>query len=376
MPDAPVNLSTQEKDGGLRVRLSGRLLQATAGKVWRQAEACADLRPEVPLILDLSGLIESDSTGAALVVRLRSLCQDQGRPFVATGLSRSLNQLLKLVEVQDLSTPEWPVTCPSFFECVGDHALQFFRDTRSIFSFIGEISLSFLHALRHPARVRWRETLYYMDRTGADALPIMGLISFLVGLILAFLGYQQLHKLGADMYVADGVAYGMARLFAPLMVAIVCAGRSGSAFASEIGTMKVSEELDALDVMGLDRARFLMVPKVLALVLMMPFLVVYSNLLGMAGGFFVAVTSLKITYGTTYIQRSIQVLTIWTVASGLVKTLVFAVVIGAVGCLRGLQTKQGPQAVGEVTTSAVVSGLLLIVIVEGVFSVVYHYLDL
>jgi phospholipid/cholesterol/gamma-HCH transport system permease protein len=373
---AELNLIAQREADRLALRLRGRVRQTSLTPVWKQCETVLAETPGAPVTLDFTEAQDSDSSGAALVIHLRERCRAQGRPFEAVHLSSALNELLALSDVkEDLSDPAWPPRSVSTLERIGEASLRYAADVRAIFAFIGDLAMALVHAAMRPDRVRWRDTLYYIERTGADALPIMTLISVLVGLILAYLGYNQLHKYGGDVFVADGVAYGMCRLFGPLMVAILCAGRSGSAFASEIGTMKVSEEIDALDIMGLDRARFLVVPKVLAMLLMVPLLVLYANMAGMVGGFLVAVLGMDIA-APVYIQRSIQVLTIWTVCSGLVKSIVFALVVSAVGCLRGLQTKQGPQAVGEVTTSAVVSGFFLIVVVEGIFSVVYHQLGL
>ena len=362
----------------LRLRLSGPIRQMTAAPVWQQVEAAVLRESGRPVTLDLSQVQESDSSGAALVLHLREICHRDHRDLHVEGMGTSLAQLVHLVESSDLTEDgdqDWPPRCSSLIDCVGGATVSLVRDAGTIVAFIGELAMALFQAARHPKNVRWRDVGYYMERTGADALPIMSLISFLVGLILAYLGYTQLHKYGGDVFVADGVAYGMCRLFGPLMVAILAAGRSGSSFASEIGTMKVSEELDALDTMGLERARFIVVPKVVALTLMVPVLTVYADLVGMIGGFVTSVLAMDIA-APVYVQRSIEVLTIWTVASGLVKSVVFAGVIGAVACLRGFETKDGPQAVGEVTTSAVVSGFFLIVIVEGTFSVAYHHLGL
>ena len=368
-------LAVEVADGRTVLRLVGPADKTHLPSVWPGAASALREAPDTPVTLDLSKASDADSSAAAFVLRLRQECREAGREMVVEGVTPRLEQLLSLVKEDELTPRAGKPAARGVFETVGDATARMAADSREMMTFVGEVTLAHAAAARRPRIVRWRDLFYYMERCGADALPIIALISFLVGLILAFLGYVQLHKFGSDIFIADGVAYGMVRVFGPLMVAILCAGRSGSAFASEIGAMKVAEEVDALDTMGLDRARFLVVPKVLALVIMMPILVLYADLAGIAGGFFVGVFGMEIP-APIYVSRTLSILTLWRVGSGLVKSLVFAVLVGGVGCLRGLQTKQGPQAVGEVTTSAVVSALFLIVIAEATFSVTFHYLDL
>ena len=209
----------------------------------------------------------------------------------------------------------------------------------------------------------------------AAALGIVCVVAALMGLILAFQSAAQLQRFGADYLVPMAVGLGITRELGPLMTAIVVAGRSGSAFAAEIGTMTVNEEVAALDAMGLDRTRFLVLPKLIAMFAMMPFLVAFADLCGIAGGGIVGITFLDLSLGV-YVRETFDKVDLWDIGQGLVRAQCYAVVIAAVGCLRGLQTKGGAQGVGVSTTSAVVSGILLIIIVNAVLAIVFHSLGI
>jgi phospholipid/cholesterol/gamma-HCH transport system permease protein len=216
------------------------------------------------------------------------------------------------------------------------------------------------------------DTVEQMQRTGVDALPIVGLISLLLGLIIAFMSSIQLKQFGADIYVASLVGLAMTRELGPIMTAIIVAGRSGSAYAAEIGTMKISEEIDALATMGFDPTLFLAIPRVLASFVMVPFLTLFSMLFGMGGGLIVSVAMLDITTDT-YVAQTFRTLTLFDVGWGLIKSAAFAILIAWVSCLRGFQAKGGPASVGRVTTSAVVSSIFLIILMNSLFSVIYSY---
>jgi phospholipid/cholesterol/gamma-HCH transport system permease protein len=221
-------------------------------------------------------------------------------------------------------------------------------------------------------RVRWKDTLEIAEGVGVNALPIVTLIGFLMGLIMAFQAAIPLGRFGAQLYVANLIGLSVLRELGPLMTAIVVAGRSGSAFAAELGTMKVREEIDALITMGLDPVRFLVVPRVIAAVIMTPLLTVFADLVGLVGG---SVVLLSLGFSLTTFFHQVQLAVSWgSLVGGLVKAFVFGILVAGIGCLRGLQTQTGATAVGESATQAVVSGITLITITDGIFSVVYYYL--
>jgi phospholipid/cholesterol/gamma-HCH transport system permease protein len=270
--------------------------------------------------------------------------------------------------LQPLPPPPPP---PPLLERIGEWGIALLEGARLAVMFTGEVVLGLLAALRAPHRIRWRDTWLYMQRSGHEALPIVSLISFLMGLITAFQAAVQLRQFGADIYVANLVALSITRELGPLMTAIIASGRSGAAFAAEIGTMKVSEEVDALQAMGLDRTRFLVTPKVIALLIMLPCLTLFADLVGILGGLFVAMFSLDIP-AVVYFRQMKAYMSIWDVGQGLVKAIVFAILIAAIGCLRGFQARQGAESVGRVTTAAIVAGIFAIVCADAVFTVLFN----
>jgi phospholipid/cholesterol/gamma-HCH transport system permease protein len=221
-------------------------------------------------------------------------------------------------------------------------------------------------------RMRWPEVRHIFELAGANAVPIISLISFLVGLIIAFETSQPLAQFGAQIYVANMIGLIMVRELGPLLAAVLLAGRSGSAFAAEIGTMKVNEELDALETLGLDPVRFLVVQRITAGVLLAPLLAFYATFMGIIGGVLV---TLGLGFPLSLVLRQLaSSVHLSDIALGTAKGIVFGMIVSAVGCLRGLQTRQGPSAVGISTTRAVVTSILLIVIADAVFSILYYYL--
>jgi phospholipid/cholesterol/gamma-HCH transport system permease protein len=232
-----------------------------------------------------------------------------------------------------------------------------------------------LYLLFHPRQSRLKDFSYHFTHAGVDALPIVVLIVFLIGFISGYQGAVQLHQFGADIYIADLIGISITRELGPLMTAILVAGRSGSAFAAEIGTMKVSEEIDALTSMGFDKIRFLVLPRVLAIICAMPILVIIADVAGIAGGYLSAATSLNITL-TGYLNELRTAISYSDIFSGLWKSLVFGYLVGTVGCFRGMQVRGGAESVGKYTTSSVVSSILLIIIADGIFTFFFRALGI
>ena len=248
------------------------------------------------------------------------------------------------------------------------------NDLRQQIVFIGETAAALLYALRHPGTIRWRDVWRICERVGADALPIVALISFLLGVILAFQSAIPMKKFGAEIFVADLIGLAMLRELGPLMTAILLAGRSGAAFAAEIGTMTVNQEVDALTTMGLDPVRFLVTPRIIAALLMTPLLTLFADLISLVGGA-MTLQSFSIPW-VTFVHEVESIVDFADFMAGFVKSFVFAILIAGIGCLRGLQTAAGASAVGDAATRAVVSGIILLVVVDGVFAVIYFVLDI
>jgi phospholipid/cholesterol/gamma-HCH transport system permease protein len=206
-----------------------------------------------------------------------------------------------------------------------------------------------------------------------EGLPIVALIGALIGLIIAFMSFLQLKQVGANIYVPSLVSFAMVRELGPIMTAILVAGRSGSAFAAEIGTMVVNEEVDALRTMGFDPIRFLAIPKVLATVIVVPILTIYADFFGVLGGMVIGVTSLDLTI-RTYITQSIKTIQVFDIVTSLIKAAVFAALISSIGCQRGFQVRSGAQDVGKFTTSAVVAAIFMIVVADSIFAIMFYYI--
>jgi phospholipid/cholesterol/gamma-HCH transport system permease protein len=256
---------------------------------------------------------------------------------------------------------------------VGQASLFLARDFVNFVTFIGDLLSALAHTLRHPRSLRGKDVLFYVQRAGVDGLPIVAMIGALMGLIMAFMSYLQFKQFGANIYVPTLVSFAMIKELGPIMTAILVAGRSGSAFAAEIGTMVVNEEVDALQTMGFDPIRFLAVPKVLACVIVVPILTIYADLAGILGGMTIGVTTLDLTV-KTYITQSIKTIQVFDVVTSLIKAAVFAGLISTIGCQRGFQVRAGAQDVGKFTTSAVVAAIFLIVVADSIFAVMLYYI--
>ena len=295
--------------------------------------------------------------------------------FQLTHVTDEARRILDLVDREALAaTPLASEATPeNIFEEIGQVSLKICNDFVALMIFLGDLLGGLLYSFLHPRSVRWEDLFFYMRRTGVEGLPIVGLLSFLLGLIIAFMSSLQLKQFGANIYVASLVGVAMVTELGPLMTAIIVAGRSGSAFAAEIGTMKVNEEVDALITMGFDPIRFLAIPKVLAAVLVVPLLTLYADLFGIAGGLVVGVLGLDLTVNS-YLQATMKVITVASILKSLIKSVFFAALIAGIGCQRGFQVRGGAEEVGSATTSAVVAGIFLIVVTDSAFAILYSYI--
>ncbi len=280
--------------------------------------------------------------------------------------SEKMDKKLEKMELLELHPP----IIRSFAGYLGEFITSLFSDVISLLALIGEIVSALIYSVRNPRKVRWRETLYYMDVCGTDALPIVCLVCFLMGLILGFQGAVQMHKFGTDIFVADLVGLSVVKELGPLMVAMICIGRAGSAFAAELGTMKVGEEIDAMVTMGFVPTRFLIVPKIIALFVVMPVLTIFGDIMGILGGMFIGKIKLDLPL-IAYYNRTVIALIPQFVIEGLLKSMVFAVLVAAIGCFRGLQAKNDTQGVGRAATSAVVSGIFLVIVADTILTVIF-----
>ncbi len=356
----------------LTLRVGGWLDAHSIQKVWERSQhALAEHRPE-RLLIDASGVSYCDGAGIAMFVDLQRRVKGEAEVRELPAEFKPLLEMFRPADFQETKTLK--IAATSFPEQVGAASANLWRDLAALVAFVGELAAALAHAAAHPRKIRWRDAFTVAENAGANALPIVALISFLMGLIMAFQSAIPMRQFGVEIFVADLVALSMLRELGPLMTAIIVAGRSGSAFAAELGTMKVNEEIDALTTMGLDPVRFLVVTRLLAAVAMMPLLTLFANLMGLVGG---SIVLLSMDYPlVTYVREVLSAVDLVDLTSGLVKSVVFGVLVAGIGCLRGLQTRTGASAVGMSATRAVVSGIVLIVLADGVFSVVFYYLDI
>ena len=364
---------TDTADGRRILALTGRLDATTLPGLWDKARLAADGAATKPLVVDAAGVEYCDGAGVALFVDL--LRHPREGKIEIANLKPSFEVLLKQFDPKVLEhdlDPEAPRR-PAIEE-VGFAAYGVWKDIRTQIEFIGEAFAALVYAARHPGSVRWKDVWRICEQVGADALPIVALISFLLGMILAFQSAVPMKRFGAEIFVADLIGLSMLRELGPLMTAILLAGRSGAAFAAEIGTMRVNQEVDALTTMGLSPVRFLVTPRIIAALLMTPLLTLFSGMVGLLGGA-LTMQSFSIPL-VTFLKEVDSAVTMTDFLAGFVKSFVFAVLVAGIGCLRGLQTKAGASAVGDAATRAVVTGIILLVVVDGLFAVAYYLLDI
>jgi phospholipid/cholesterol/gamma-HCH transport system permease protein len=367
------DLAVSDTDGARVLALAGRLDASTIRGPWRDARAALAQAAGKRIVVDAKDVDYCDGAGIALLVDL--IRQRAKGEVEVRNLKPRFAALLAQFDIAVLEHDLDPMPKrDSSIEEIGEIASDAWRDIHEQVSFIGETTAALAHAVRHPASVRWRDVWLICEKVGADALPIVALISFLLGVILAFQSAIPMKKFGAEIFVADLIGLAMLRELGPLMTAILLAGRTGAAFAAEIGTMKVNQEVDALTTMGLDPVRFLVTPRVLAALLMTPLLTLFADLVSLLGGA-VTLRSFDIPF-VTFIHEVEGIVGFKDFMAGFIKSFVFAILIAGIGCLRGLQTAAGASAVGDSATRAVVSGIILLVIVDGIFAVVYFFLDI
>ncbi|MBW2271828.1 MAG: ABC transporter permease [Deltaproteobacteria bacterium] len=374
-PDTITVRSSRDEQGRFVLDFNGRLDSNSTGRAWRQAmKALDDQRPN-DLVIEAGGLDYCDGSGAALLVALRERQQASGGGFDLRGLRAEFASLIEMLEPSQ-TTPAAEVEAPiePFVARVGRGALGFVSDLRTIVVYVGELSVFTGRALMRPRSLRVRDLFSIAEKAGIGAMPIVALVGFLLGLILSFQSAIPMRRFGAEVFVADLLAISLTRVLAGLMTAILLTARSGSAFAAEIGTMKVNEEIDALTTMGLEPVRFLVVPRVLAAVAVVPVLTMVNLFAGLLGG---AVMFASLGFPmVTYLNRVAASVAVGDLAQGLFKSAIFGVVVAAVGCLQGLRAGSGAGAVGASATSAVVSGIVLIAVLEGIFSVIFYVLGI
>jgi phospholipid/cholesterol/gamma-HCH transport system permease protein len=328
------------------------------------------------LKFDAAQLGNWDSGLLAFLVGVQDLCKTRGLVLDAGNLPEGASRLLKLATaVPERQGARRSEQRPGFLTLVGNESLALWKSGGQMLEFLGQSIQTFGRLLVGRARYRRSDLVDIIYECGAAALPIVALISFLIGLILAFVGAIQLQQFGAQIYVADLVGIAMAREMGAVMTAIIMAGRTGAAFAAQLGTMQVNEEIDALSTFGLSSMEFLVLPRMIALIIMMPLLCIFGDLLGIAGGAFVGIGMLHLSV-TEYVNETLQGIDLIDFAVGIFKSSVFGVLVAVAGCLRGIQCGRSASAVGLAATSAVVTAIVFIIVSDGIFAVLTNALGI
>jgi phospholipid/cholesterol/gamma-HCH transport system permease protein len=327
------------------------------------------------LAIDGSAISALDTAGAWLLHRTVRAVEQHGGNVQINGLRPEFNTLLQLIAAHaTMAEPVAPVKA-GLLASIGQQAWHSLLGFSGMLAFIGESVIAFLRSLVQPRRIRWRPILHNLQTAGFEALPIVGLLSFLMGVVIAYQGADQLQRFGANIFIADLVGLSMLRELSPLLTAIIVAGRSGSAYAAQIGTMKISEEIDALRTIGIGPQELLVQPKIIALVIALPLLTVYADVAGVLGGMLMANSMLDINF-SVFLDRLEDALSLSSFLTGIVKAPVFAVIIALVGCFQGFQVGGSADSVGRQTTVSVVQSIFLVIVADALFSVVFNWLDL
>lgn len=368
------SFQVEREDAGRGTRLifRGRLVFADATPLWDALrEVLRLIKKRERIDLDMQQVEFLDGGAMALLAHFRSEIYRRGGRAEFVHANDAAQEVIRLYRGDQPVKRRKKQKPQSAIEQIGRATTSLLGEFQVMLGFLGQLLVAMVGVLREPKSLNLRDLLPTMERTGADAVPIVVLINFLVGLVMAFQASVQLKRFGAQILVADLIGISVTRELGPLMTAIVVCGRSGAAFAAELGSMKVNEEVDALRTMGLGPMRYLVVPRLLAMVLVMPLLSLFADAMGLLGGLVVAVTSLELT-ATAYWNEIQKAVKAWDVTSGLLKSVLFAAAITLIACQQGLATEGGAEGVGRRTTSAVVTTLFALIVIDALFTVFFR----
>ena len=366
---------SEKEAGEIIIQLQGRMDVETAAELLDSLTTLLKEKSPKALTVDLAAVTHFDDFGALVLFELKHLMSAAEGSFNLVQISNQPQEILAQVNFESqekCARPPKAKRSLNILVRLGESAIAHTFNVRLMTAFIGSVFLAFGRVLLKPKLLRVNDTINHMENTGVNAIPIVALISFLLGLIIAFMSSLQLQQFGANIYVASLVALAMVSELGPIMTAIIVAGRTGSAFAAEIGTMKISEEVDALFGMGFDPTLFLVIPRMLASIVVVPILALFFDIFAIFGGLVVGVLILKLSPGA-YITQTIDTLSLVEFTWGFAKSVIFAILVSWIACLRGFQTRGGAAAVGNAATSAVVSSLFLIILFDSIIAVIRGY---
>lgn len=373
-------------DGILQAERDGSRLRLSAGGAWTLASARALLdRIEAvssgglrQAVLDTAKLSRLDTAGAVLLHRLETTLAKQGTQLDCPDLKPEHQALMEYVKAADASVPMRPAHGSGLIGLItyfGWLTVFFWREMQRFIAFIGQVTVTMVRLLAQPQRLRFIAIVNHMEQVGLRAIPIVGLLSFLIGMVMAYQGASQLQRFGAQIFVVDLISISVLRELGILLTAILIAGRSGSAFTAQIGTMKVNEEVSAMRTLGLDPIEVLVLPRVFALLLTLPVLGFFADIMGLLGGALMAWNTLGID-PFLFFNRLHEGTALKNFTLGIVKAPVFAVLIALVGCYEGLRVKRDAESVGRLTTRSVVQSIFLVIVFDALFSIIFSLLGL
>jgi phospholipid/cholesterol/gamma-HCH transport system permease protein len=322
-----------------------------------------------PLTLVGSAIRNLDTAGALLLRKLSARCEQAKIEIKWQGFREEHTKLLELIASKPLpDTSHYQQKDINLFAQLGHFTVEGGLQIISFFNFTGQVSVSLWSALKNPARIYWRSTLEILESSGYNALPIVGLLSFLIGLVIAYEMGIQLQTYGANIYIVDLIGISVLREFGPLITAIILAGRTGSAFTAELGTMKINEEIDALTTMGISPLQLLVLPKIFGMIMVVPLLIVWADICGVMGGMVMAQSILGVD-PSSFLSRFQQNITMTQYNIGLVKAPVFAAIIAGIGCYQGFQVRMSADDVGKRTTKSVVQAIFFVIVIDAIFAI-------
>ncbi len=365
----PAHANTREEADVLVVELVGNWRITARRPTWREI---VGKRLPKAVRLEVGAGANWDSSLLLLWGSAQRWCDEKSVRLDGGALPEQARRLMDQLAVTSVTEP--PGDCaPGLFTAVGLCVAELKQKTKDIAHFVGECTLSAIAVAKRPHKFRWSDCVAEMQQCGALALPIVGLINFLVGVTLAYIGAIVLRQYGGDIYVADFVGLSMVREMAAMMTGIVMAGRTGAAFAATLGNMKANEEIDAIETLGLKPIEFLVLPRLLALTVMMPLLTMYASALGILGGVVIAKAILSISPAAYWVE-TLTIVDMSDVMTGIIKATTFGLIVGLAGCLRGLQAERNAAGVGKAATSAVVTAILLIIVADTLYAAVFNIL--
>lgn len=372
---------TDEKSARMVIAMDGSSMRCSGFWIVREiAQLEAHLTritwPETgDLVFDCSALSALDTSGAWLLQRTVHELEARGQKVMFIGLRPEFDALLHLISTSAIRPQTPPPALPNLLARMGRQSWLGLRGLYGMLSFVGVTAIILMHSLTQPHRIRWRAILRNLQTAGFQALPIVGLLSFLMGLVISYQGADQLQRFGANIFIADLVGLSMLRELSPLLAAIIVAGRSGSSYAAQIGTMKVTEEIDALRTIGVGPTELLVLPKLVALVIALPLLTVYADITGVFGGMIMARSKLDVSFDV-FLDRLGDAVSLSSFLTGIGKAPVFAAIIALVGCYQGFQVTGSADSVGRQTTMSVVQAIFLVILSDALFSIVFNWLKI